>query len=135
MATLPVRSGRCHSLSASLRCALHSSRALSSFARSRSLSGRQALLKAALASCASLSELLLRLSDQSLSCLALRHMRVCLRLCACVCASRLVLSLSRSVPVGALSPSHAAAAAATRVHQKLSDSRRHKTCVSHNSIE
>lgn len=82
----------------------------------------------------SLSELLLRLFDQLLSCLALRHMRVCASLLVCVCASRLVLtlslslSLSLSVPVGTLS----LACCCAGVHQKLNDSRRYKTCVSHN---
>lgn len=50
---------------------------------SLSLSLSQALLKAALASCASLSELLLSLFDQLLSCLAHCHTPVCVCVCSC----------------------------------------------------
>lgn len=95
---------------------------------SLSLSLSQALLKAALASCASLGELLLSLFDQLLSCLAHCHTPVC------VCVFVLSLSLSpHSVPVG----KHARSLSRSRsgdVHQKLTDSRRYKTCVSHNLI-
>lgn len=109
----------------SLRITL-SLRGLSCLALPLSLS--QALLKAALASCASLSELLLSLFDQLLSCLAHCHTPVC------VCVFVLSLSLSpHSVPVG----KHARSLSRSRsgdVHQKLTDSRRYKTCVSHNLI-
>lgn len=57
---------------------------------SLSLSLSQALLKAALASCASLSELLLSLFDQLLSCLAHCHTPVCV----CVCVRALAFALT-----------------------------------------